>query len=449
LEDDLAEESTTSDMPSADGRTGSIARVGVVFSGGPAPAANAVIGALATCFRRAGREVVGLLHGYTDFQRYDAEEYPLVAEEHYHVFTDRDLRGLRNKRGVFVGTSRANPGKGIQSPRDLDDPTKTERLRRVHAALCDIGIGALVSIGGDDTLKTANLLYEYQRRLPPEAPRVRIVHVPKTIDNDYRGIDFTFGFFTAVDVMANELLNLRADAMATSGYFIVETMGRKAGWLAYGVAIAGEAHLVVGVEDVVGDLALEEEVQDPETGATRRETRLAIVKLADRVVDLIVLREKQGKRYGTVILAEGLAEMLPESYLRGVLRDEHGHVSLGRIDIGKLVAKIASERYEERTGREKKLTGVQLGYESRCAPPHAFDVMLGSQLGVGAYRGLVEKGLDGHMVSVAGQLELLYVPFSDLIDPATLKTEVRFIQRGSDFHRLATELATRVPRSMG
>src|SRR5262249_47949433 len=145
-----------------------------------------------------------------------------------------------------------------------------------------------------------------------------------------------------------------------------------------------------------------------------------------------------------IVLAEGLAEMLPESYLAGVARDEHGHVSLGRIDIGKLVAKVASERYGARTGRTKKLTGVQLGYESRCSPPHAFDVLLGSQLGVGAYRALVDKALDGHMVSVAGQLELQYVPFKNLIDSNTLRTEVRFVQRGSDFHRLAGELGTRL-----
>jgi 6-phosphofructokinase 1 len=273
---------------------------------------------------------------------------------------------------------------------------------------------------------------------------VRVVHVPKTIDNDYRGIDFTFGFFTAVDVMSNELLNLRADAMATNGYFIVETMGRKAGWLAYGVAIAGEAHLVIGVEDVVGDLVAPEEIKDAETGAVRTENRLSMDRLADRIVDLIVAREKRGKHYGTVVLAEGLAEMLPESYLRGVGRDDHGHVSLGRIDIGKLVAKVAGERYEKRTGKAKKLTGVQLGYESRCALPHAFDIMLGSQLGVGAFYALAEKGLDGHMVSVAGQLDLRYVPFSELIDPKTLRTEVRFIERGSDFHRLAAVLGTRV-----
>jgi 6-phosphofructokinase 1 len=172
---------------------------------------------------------------------------------------------------VVVGTARSNPGKAIRAPADLDDSERTAPLRHVYEALRSLDIDALVSIGGDDTLKTANYLYEFQRRLPASAPRLRIVHVPKTIDNDYRGIDFTFGFFTAVDVMAQELLNLRADAMSTQSYFIAETMGRKAGWLAYGVAVAGEAHLVVGVEDIVGELALEETVTDPRTGESRKE----------------------------------------------------------------------------------------------------------------------------------------------------------------------------------
>lgn len=409
-------------------------RVGIVFSGGPAPAANAVIGTAASSFRRAGCDVIGIRHGYGALVAYERAKGPLVVEQDYHVIADADLRGLRNTRGILIGTGRANPGKGIQTAADLADPAKTDRLRRVHEALVDLDLDALVSIGGDDTLRTANFLYEYQRRLPEGARRVRIVHVPKTIDNDYRGIDFTFGFFTAVEVMAQEVLNLRADAVATSSYFVAETMGRKAGWLAYGVAIAGEAHMVVGVEDVVGDLAVQE----------GKEVRLSIDRLADRVVDLILTRERRGKDYGTVVLAEGLAEMLPESYLRGVTRDDHGHVSLGRIDIGKLVARLASERYELRTGKTKKITGVQLGYESRCAAPHAFDVMLGSQLGFGAYCALAEKGLDGHMVSTAGQLELRFVPFSELVDPNTFQAAMRFIQRGSDFHRLATQLGTKL-----
>lgn len=190
---------------------------------------------------------------------------------------------------------------------------------------------------------------------------------------------------------------------------------------------------------------MSEQVTDPATGATHTEVRLSMDRLANLVVDLIAAREQRGKLYGTVVLAEGLAEMLPRAYLEGVARDDHGHVSLGRVDVGKLVAKLAAERYEQRTGRTKRVTGVQLGYESRCSPPHAFDVVLGSQLGVGAFRALVEKGLDGHMVSASGQLDLRYVPFSELVNPVTLKTEVRFVDRASDFHRLAVELGTRIP----
>ncbi len=409
-------------------------RVAIVFAGGPAPAANAVIAAAATSFIEDGREVVGFFHGYSNLQEYHPVTHRLLPDEHYRIFEEKDLRGLRNTRGIVIGTARANPGRGIEGPQDLDDPQKTARLACVYRALVDLEIHALVSIGGDDTLKTANLLHEYQRRLPAEAPRFRIVHLPKTIDNDYRGIDFTFGFFTAVDVMAKELQNLRADALATSSYFIVETMGRKAGWLSYGVAIAGEAHLVVGVEDVVGDLAM--------TEGTR--TCLRVDALVDHIVELMLTRERRRKHYGTVVLAEGLAEMLPSAFIDDLPRDEHGHISLGRMDLGKMIAIRVAARYEQRTERKKKVGSVQLGYESRCAPPHAFDVMLGSQLGIGAYRALVEQGLDGHMVSVTGQLDLQYVPFDSLIDPQTLKTEVRFIEHGSDFHQLARFLETRV-----
>ncbi|MEM7159204.1 MAG: 6-phosphofructokinase [Myxococcota bacterium] len=409
-------------------------RVGIIFAGGPAPAANAVIAAAATSFIEDGRDVVGFFHGYSNLQEYHPVSHRMLPDEHYRVFEERDLRGLRNQRGIIIGTARANPGRGIQGPEDLNDPDKTARLATVHQALIDLGIDALVSIGGDDTLKTANLLYRYQQGLPEGAPRVQVVHLPKTIDNDYRGIDFTFGFFTAVDVMAKELQNLRADALATSSYFIVETMGRKAGWLSYGVAIAGEAHLVVGVEDVRGDLSTQEDGR----------TCLDLEALVEHIVDLLLTREKRRKHYGTVVLAEGLAEMLPDSFIESLPRDEHGHISLGRIDLGKLVADKVASRYEERTGKKKKVGSVQLGYESRCAPPHAFDVMLGSQLGIGAYRALVEEGLDGHMVSVTGQLDLQYVKFDELINPETLKTEVRFIEPGSDFHRLARFLETRV-----
>ena len=421
-------------------------RVAIVFSGGPAPAANAVIAAVTTSFIEAGVEVLGIFHGYTNLQEYDPVRHPMLETEHYRVLSPADIRGIRNSRGIIIGTARVNPGAAIETPADLLDPQKTERLARIHHALSDLGVDALISIGGDDTLKTANFFYKYQQHHVAEENRVRVVHVPKTIDNDYRGIDFTFGFFTAVDVMAKELLNLRADCIATSSYFIVETMGRKAGWLSYGVAIAGEASMVLSTEDIRGDLAIEETRVDSISGEETIERRLSVTALVDRIVDMMLERERRDQFYGTVVLAEGLAELLPETSLVGMPRDEHGHIRLSSFDLAKMVSDRVHTRYEERTGRRKKVRHIQLGYESRCSPPHAFDVMLASQLGIGAYRALVEEGLDGHMVSVSGQLQLHYVEFSKLINPQTLQTDVRFIDLGSDFHRLARFLEAQTGR---
>ncbi|MBK8014654.1 MAG: 6-phosphofructokinase [Deltaproteobacteria bacterium] len=424
-----------------------IKRVGIVFSGGPAPAANAVISSAATSFLEDNREVIGFFHGYSNLQDYHPVSRRLVPDKHYRVFSERDLRGLRNSRGIIIGTARANPGKSISKAEDFGDPAKTERLRNVYNALVDLEIDALISIGGDDTLKTANFMARFQETLPPESKRIAVVHVPKTIDNDYRGIDFTFGFFTAVDFMAKEVQNLRADAIATRCYYIVETMGRKASWLAYGVAIAGESNLVLGVEDVDDSLSLWETIPAKDGKPAEKRRCLDLGKLLDRIVNVMITREqKYDKQYGTIVLAEGLAELLPSQAIDNLPRDEHGHLSVGNVGFGKLVAAQVAARYEERTGAKKKVTGVQLGYESRCSVPHAFDVMLGSQLGIGAYRALVEENLNASMVSVTGQLDLQYVPFAELVNPENLKTEIRFLQPGSDLHRLARLLETRVDR---
>jgi 6-phosphofructokinase 1 len=414
----------------ATGGGNTIGRVGMVFSGGPAPGANAVIAAAASAFRRAGAEVVGILRGYTGLHD-RADDAPLQEGVDFRLMQDSDLRGLRNQRGVWLGTARTNPGREVNEVSDLDDPVKTQGLARVYRAFLELDLDAVISIGGDGTLRTANLLYEYQQRLPRDARRVRIVHLPKTIDNDYAGIDFTFGFFTAVDVMAKELLNLRADAIATQSYYLVSTMGRRAGWLAYGVGIAGEAHLTLGVEDVRGSLKDANGRLDPE----------ALVNL---LVELITTREARGKRYGVVVLAEGLAELLPDSEVSHLPRDAYGHISFSSFDFGRVLSGRVAARYKQHVGRSVKVTGVQIGYESRCAAPHAFDVLLGSQLGLGAYRALESEGLDGHMVSVSGQLDLRYVPFEKLIRPGTLTPEVRYVDPQSDFHALARRLATRV-----
>jgi 6-phosphofructokinase 1 len=419
-------------------------RAAILFAGGPAPAANAVISAAAVSFLRDDIEVVGVKHGYSQLLQFGPDR-PLVEGQDYVMIDHKMLRRTRNSQGIIIGTARANPGKNVSSPTHLDDPERVAPLKTVYEALRSIGVDMLVSIGGDDTLKTANKFRLFQERLPLEAPRIPVVHLPKTIDNDYRGIDFTFGYFTAVDFLATEVRNMLADAEANRSYFLAESMGRSAGWLAYGVAIAGEASLVISVEDIVGKYRTTEEVADPKTGEKKTREIMNLDEVIPRIVATITAREKEGKEYGVIVIAEGLAEFLPSKFLEGIGRDDHGHINISAVNLHDLFAELISKEYHKITGKKRKITPVQIGYEGRCAKPHAFDVMLGSQLGVGAYRALVEKRLNGVMVSVSGQLQLEYVPFDDLVDPNTLVTVVRYIETDSDFHRLTRFLETHVP----
>src|SRR3990170_8215402 len=268
-------------------------RVAILFAGGPAPAANAGISTAATAFLRNEIEVVGVLHGYSHLVEY-APDRPLVEGRDYVMVNHRMLGRTRNSQGILIGTARTNPGKDVSHPSHLEDPQRVKPLKTVYEALRSIGVDALISIGGDDTLRTANKFKLYQERLPSDAPRIPIVHLPKTIDNDYRGIDFTFGYFTAVDFLGREVRNLIADAEANRAYFLVESMGRSAGWLAYGVAIAGEASLVISVEDIEGSYAATEEAANPKTGVVSRRKVMDLDKVIKRIVLTMTEREKKG-----------------------------------------------------------------------------------------------------------------------------------------------------------
>ena len=422
----------------------SIHRVAILFAGGPAPAANAVISTAAVSFLRNNIEVCGILNGYSHLMEF-AADHPMVEGRDYIRIDHIALKRTRNSQGIMIGTARANPGKLVSSPAHLKDAERRAPLKAVYDALTSIGVDALISIGGDDTLKTANKFKLFQDQLPPGSKRLPVVHLPKTIDNDYSGIDFTFGYFTAVEVLAGEIRNLLADAESNRSYYVAETMGRSAGWLAYGAAIAGEASLVISVEDITGKYEASEETTDSTTGKTTIRRVMDLQEVVRRIVATVRVREEaENKEYGVIVIAEGLAEFLPHKHIEGVPRDEHGHIAVSKLNLSRLFSELISKEYNRQTGRSRKVTGLQLGYECRCARPQAFDVMLGSQLGVGAYRALVEKRLDGVMVSVSGQLELNFVPFSQLVDPATLVTVVRYIEPDSDFHRLARFLETYV-----
>ena len=437
-----------------------IRRVAILFSGGPAPAANAVIASAASCLSKSGIEVLGILNGYSHLMKYKPGE-PLEEGKAYVRLDHRALEGARNSQGILIGTARANPGKGCQRPDDLGDPEKTAPMKATYEALRSLEVDALISIGGDDTLTTAAKFKLFQDRLPQSSPPVKVVHLPKTIDNDYRGIDFTFGYFTAVEMFATEVYNLLADGRSTGTYYVAQVMGRAAGWLAYGAAIAGEASLVIGPEDVPEAWRSSEPTVDPATdkpilgadGQPLLREVFDVRPVVGRICDTLQARDREGKHYGVIVLAEGIAEYLPQAEIRECLSesayrhlqaDAFGHFPVSQLKFSGRISHLVAGEYKRRTGKERKIVGLQLGYEVRCHKPTAFDVILGSQLGVGAYRALAERNLSGVMISVTGQLGLLYEPFERLIDYQRLRAYPRPLDPDEDFHKLARYLEVRV-----
>lgn len=386
-------------------------KVGIVFSGGPAPSANAVISSAALNFIDRRIPVYGFFHGFEFLEKYDpSDQNSLMDHDHYELLDTR-IAGIRNRRGVYLKTSRANPGKDVRCKEDLSDPGKNLKLVNILNGLDSLGVGFLITIGGDDTLKTAN--YLSLMGLP-------VIHIPKTIDNDYFGIAWTFGYWTAVQAAKEALLNLKADSQSNNTYFIVELMGRKAGWLTYAAGIAGEAVKMISTEDIEG----------PE---------IDLDELADRIVNTILHREERHKFYGVICVAEGLADKLPEQY-RPTEKDKHGNILMGTAMVGRLIRDVAMKRYEERTGTYKKMIYKQIGYETRNVPPISFDVVLGSMLGFGAFKLYSRKEFNS-MVSVSDNFQIVARPFSELIDPETLLTRLRDVPRGSDFYELKAALS--------
>lgn len=412
-----------------------IKRVAILFSGGPAPAANAVICTAADAFLRAGIDVLGIKHGYSGLMKFGPDHAMTEGRDFIH-FDLAQLEFDRTSGGILIGTARDNPGKQVGAMEHLQDATRVAPLQTVYDALRSLEVDALISIGGDDTLKTANKFALFQEHLPAESRRIRVVHVPKTIDNDYSGIDFTFGYFSAVETIASDMRNLLNDAASDRSYFLVEAMGRSAGWLAYGSAIASSASLVISVEDIVDEFAQEEEVEVD--GKKIRRTLMNFDAVVDRIVQTMIEREeKEGKQFGVICLAEGLAGLLPAKALEDIPRDAHGHISVAAVNLSRLVSERVENAYQEKTGKKRRVKPIVLGYQSRCVPPHAFDILLGSQLGIGAFRALAEQNQNRVMISVSGQFNLNYVSFDELIDPQTLVTVVRYIESDSDFHQLA------------
>jgi 6-phosphofructokinase 1 len=378
-----------------------MATFGILVGGGPAPGINGVIGAAATVALRRGARVLGCLDGFKWLMEGDAG--------HVRELTLDDVAEVHLKGGSILHTSRANPTR------------KPEHLANVVGTLAGLGVDHLITIGGDDTAFSA-------RRVAEEAAgRIRVAHVPKTIDNDLPlpdGIP-TFGYETARELATTIVENLVEDCRTTNRWFFVVLMGRKSGSLALGTGKAAGAPITVIPEEFpAGKIRLDDVVRTLEGAVVKRLAR--------------------GRSDGVAVIAEGVAERLdPDDLevLKDVPRDEHGHIRLAEVPLGRVLREAVSGALAARG--VKIATGEKdVGYELRCHKPTAFDRDYTRDLGAGAVFALLDGKSD---VLVTRQAErIVLVPFAELMDPKTGRTRVRDVDPGHDWYRAARALQERV-----
>ena len=317
-------------------------RVGMLTGGGDCPGLNAVIRAVCRRLWEDGHETVGVLNGWRGMV--DGNLKPLGWDE---------ISGILHVGGTIIGTSRTNPYK-LEG--GVDGVKKTFEQ-----------IDALVAIGGEDTLGVASRL-SAEEGLP-------VVGVPKTIDNDLNGTDYTFGFDTAVHVATDAVDRCHSTAESHNRILVVETMGRHAGWIALFAGIAGGADYILIPEQQID---------------------------FDDVAAAVERRRSRGKNFSVIVASEGCE--LPGVADEGEL-DDFGHARVENRAVGDTVAK----EVEARTGMQARAT--VLGYIQRGGTPTARDRMLGLRFGLEA-ADLVEQASWGRMAALHGD-DVVSVPLTD------------------------------------
>src|SRR5829696_3233137 len=342
-----------------------MARIGVLTGGGDCPGLNAVIRAVV---RKGisvhGHEFVGFRHGWAGVLADDAAD-----------LTYENTRGILHRGGTILGTSRTNPYK------------QDGGLEQLEATLEKRGVDALIPIGGEDTLGVA-------RRLVDDG--VDVVGVPKTIDNDLAGTDFTFGFQTAVQIATDAIDRLHTTAESHNRVIVVEVMGRHAGWIACYSGMAGGADVIL-VPERPFDI--------------------------EEVCERLMRRQANGATFSIVVVAEGATPKdgtLHSEFGGGT--DAFGHVRLGGIAVH------LEREIEQRTGFESRMT--ILGHVQRGGSPLAYDRVFGTRFGVAAVDA-VSEGDFGKMVARRGT-KIERVPLAEalaepkLVDPELYETAADF-----------------------
>jgi len=378
-------------------------KLAILVGGGPAPGINSVIGAATIRACLSGIPVLGVRDGFQWIMRGELQ--------HARPLDIESVSRIHFRGGSCLGTARANPTK---DPKTLETTLKS---------LQQLGVTRLITIGGDDTAFSAMRLSAHSHGT------LKVVHVPKTIDND---LDLpawipTFGYQTARHVGTGIVRDLLTDAQTTSRWYFVVAMGRKAGHLALGIGKAAGATLTVIPEEFPGK-------------------QIPLRQIVDVLAGAVIKRLAYGRSDGVAVLAEGLVESIPESdlaELEGAERDEHGHIRLSEIDFGRIIKHAVAERLKV-LGLKVTIVSKDIGYELRCTDPIPFDMEYTRDLGYCAAKYLLDGG-SGAMITVQ-EGKFKPIRFEDMIDPETGRTRVRMVDTETEYYKIARRYMLRLRR---
>lgn len=312
-------------------------KIGILTGGGDCPGLNPVIRAVVRKGLLERYEIIGIKNGWKGLIELDTVKLDLHS-----------VSGILPRGGTILGTSRTNPYK------------KPEDLKAAIANYKKLGLDALIAVGGEDTLGVANKLCK---------EGLDIVGVPKTIDNDLSGTDYTFGFDTALNIATECIDRLHTTAESHHRIMVVEVMGRHAGWIAVEAGIAGGADMIL-----IPELPID----------------------TDEVCKVVKKRHQRGKTFSIIVVAEGAEFKSGDTAIevtQDAKLDAFGHVRLG--GIGELLGK----EIEKKTGYETRVT--VLGHIQRGGSPTAFDRILGTRFGIKAVE-LAKHKKFGQMVNLQG-----------------------------------------------
>lgn len=388
--------------------------IGILVGGGPAPGLNGVISAVTIEARRNNLKVYGIYDGYKWLTKGEEQE----LKEHVRELRISDVSRIHFDGGSILRTSRTNPAKvkgGVENALKM---------------LRSLGIKYMVTIGGDDTAFGASQIAKAAKG------EIKFAHVPKTIDNDLPLPDNlpTFGYQTARNLGSVLVKNLMEDARTTDRWYIVVAMGRHAGHLALGIGKSAGATLTVISEEF------------GKTGP------ISLSDVCDVLESSILKRRVMGNNHGVMVIAEGVAERFTEEELLeaagdSVEKDAYGHIQLADVELGKIVKKEIERRFAER-GETFRTVENNIGYVLRCADPIPFDQEYTRDLGYNAVQFLLSDKpahqKNGMICVDNGALQPL--PFDEMLDPKTNKTQVRYVDVDSEGYNVARSYMVRLEK---